>query len=449
MADNEIIFKFADGGGGSEASPSSEPSFVPSPPPQVMPSGAPPVYQANALSSSGAAFPQVMPAQALPGPGSTSPSDVMPNGVPPAPTPNSTPSPEVVPNGAPVSPSAAAPPQVMPTPAGGPGNDEMVGLLKNINNFLALGESRNAQKSELLTEAVGAGESGAVEAGAGAATGGMAAIAMLIADQVKKVASMAPQAVGFGLDESKKLAQNRNFEVLSDVAGKAADGLGMLSPALGAAAHTAIDLGRKFGETVDMFVQLGHKLAPFSGALTEAEIKSDMRSMMGDVREANTLGPDLARLMDAQSRASDELRELLLPIKKWIVEKLADIMSGIADGFEEIRALAFGFDTMLRSFQANVDNWIRQGPQYTAAFIKHVVSEGSKAYEDFKNREKAEDKDGIAIQQLWGLFNQVPGANRPADQKVLDILAGLRGANPALGLPGDNGMMGGGAGGDF
>jgi hypothetical protein len=200
---------------------------------------------------------------------------------------------------------------------------------------------------------------------------------------------------------------------------------------------------------VDMFVDLGHKLAPFSGPLTEAEIKAEQRSLMGDVREANTLGPDLARLMDAQSRASDELRQLLLPIKQALAEKIADIMEGIADWMQENRGMLAGIlEAVKELIKASVEigtlHW--GDAQDTLTGMPDKIAD---AIDKANRRKSAEEEDGLAIQQLWGLWNQIPGAGRPANAKVLDILGGMAGTNPNLSMPGDGGVMGGGVGGEF
>lgn len=102
----------------------------------------------------------------------------------------------------------------------------------------------------------------------------------------------------------------------------------------------AFDLAKKaihqFIATVDFFVERGKHLEQFSGAIAGARAQASVRSLRSDIREAKELGSGIAGLTDAQSRLENIFRELLEPIKRFVVENLADLLSTIADMAQEI-----------------------------------------------------------------------------------------------------------------
>jgi hypothetical protein len=89
-----------------------------------------------------------------------------------------------------------------------------------------------------------------------------------------------------------------------------------------------------FTKTVNSFVERGQELAKYSAPLSAAGARSEIRDIMADIREANALGDDIARLTDAQSELWTDVRDLLLPIKRAIVEELADALEGIRNFVE-------------------------------------------------------------------------------------------------------------------
>src|SRR5262249_1429708 len=72
-----------------------------------------------------------------------------------------------------------------------------------------------------------------------------------------------------------------------------------------------------------------------SGELTEARAIANVRQIRADMREARVLGPGIASLTDAYSRSSERVQAALLPIKKFIVEKLAAFMEKLAAWLEK------------------------------------------------------------------------------------------------------------------
>lgn len=100
--------------------------------------------------------------------------------------------------------------------------------------------------------------------------------------------------------------------------------------------HVATDEVRLFGLKLS---SAAVDLQAFSPDLMSANIRADMRSLFDDIKEAQTIGPDLARLAEAQSEAQHQLREIWLPIKKVIVEYMADFLEKIVDWLKDARVL--------------------------------------------------------------------------------------------------------------
>lgn len=198
----------------------------------------------------------------------------------------------------------------------------------------------------------------------------------------------------------------------AQVAGMVAPMLGSLGPAAMAAAAGLSIVGtvaEKMSDTVAMFVQRGAELSRYSGPLSEARAISQARNIQADIREAQDLGPSLANLTDAQDRASVELRELMLPIKKVIVEWLVDFMEGlniilgrIQEYSEIIMTLVTGISVMFND---------AFGPGKFADIPKHLEAIGITINQIQKDAEEARKKKNQkeevnALGQLFDLANQ-------------------------------------------
>jgi hypothetical protein len=68
------------------------------------------------------------------------------------------------------------------------------------------------------------------------------------------------------------------------------------------------------------FQELGTKLQAFSGSITLAQAEAEMRGLEGDIREAESLGPELARMTEVSSKLHEEVREMAEPVKKAALE---------------------------------------------------------------------------------------------------------------------------------
>lgn len=196
--------------------------------------------------------------------------------------------------------------------------------------------------------------------------------------------------------------------------GIAGQALGSLGPA-GLALMVGFDLAskgvHKFAETVNEFVARGAELAKYSGSISGARASANVRGILADIREANALGDSTASLTDAQSRLMTEIRDILLPIKRWVAEKLAGIMEQIADGIEDVgpqltamMELWTGVVDILIDF-ANADfGKMMEDGNNTLARIHQALA---------KEREPADQ----LMMEFFSAFGQenTPGLNSPAD----------------------------------
>lgn len=117
-------------------------------------------------------------------------------------------------------------------------------------------------------------------------------------------------------------AGNQMMPGVQALAGAAASGLARLGPAglAAAASLTAVTAGATaFGQVVDAFVRRGRELAGLDARLASASAQADMTRMRADFREANQLGPQMAKLIEQQAKAEATFREIALPIKTWVL----------------------------------------------------------------------------------------------------------------------------------
>jgi hypothetical protein len=77
---------------------------------------------------------------------------------------------------------------------------------------------------------------------------------------------------------------------------------------------------------VNSFVERGRELARFSPELQGSKVYNRIQGLQADQREAQALGGETARLDVATTDVWIEIRDAVLPIKKWLISNLADFM---------------------------------------------------------------------------------------------------------------------------
>lgn len=173
----------------------------------------------------------------------------------------------------------------------------------------------------------GGGQQSARGRGRGAAPAGGRAGA--VAGAVGAVGSAALGTAKAALDATPALAANRNLEAMTTAAKGAGNALAALGPvgaAAGAALKTAAEFAGAFGKAVNAFTDRGRELSAYDARLAKAAAEADMRSLQADLREAQQNGEAMARLIEQQSELENTVRDLLLPIKQFVVEFLIDFV---------------------------------------------------------------------------------------------------------------------------
>ena len=118
---------------------------------------------------------------------------------------------------------------------------------------------------------------------------------------------------------------------------------GMALAPIGAAAGLAVGAiyaaNRFTSNIADRVQQTG-----MSPQVAMAGASRQVTEMQTSMREAQTLGPALANYMIAQTKSTEEIQKLLLPMKKVVVEVMADAMAIIAVIIQEVRDHFLGPD---------------------------------------------------------------------------------------------------------
>ena len=96
---------------------------------------------------------------------------------------------------------------------------------------------------------------------------------------------------------------------------------------------------RSFNEVVMAFVDRGRELSPYSGQLSASYAISDVRQLLADIHEAQTMEGPISRLNDQQTELSLMLRDLLLPIKKFVADTLGDILQNGVEFLSDIKPI--------------------------------------------------------------------------------------------------------------
>lgn len=259
----------------------------------------------------------------------------------------------------------------------------------------------------------------------------------MAADTAGVVAEVGAQKFSSFVSEAAPLArkaafgdnQSAVFAGLSKAAGMASSALSMLGPigkGAGMALEAVVGSVGAFKSVVDAFVERGKQLQSFSGELVGANVRSEIANLQADIKEAQELGPALAELTDANTEFQSELREILLPIKKWLIETLASWLKGIIDLFHKSvatwEAIKAGFTAISGAVQAffekdldTAKQWLKELPEHMKRAFKFAM---------FEFERERQDPKGIIDQQLAAFENQIlpngaplnfPGVNpRPA-----------------------------------
>jgi hypothetical protein len=186
----------------------------------------------------------------------------------------------------------------------------------------------------------------------------------------------------------ESVAQNRAGAALGEATNLAIKGLSALGPegmAAGAALGAVKAGVQAFSDTVDAFVQRGRELSGYNGQLAATVAVTDVQKQLADMREADRLGPQMATLIEKQTQLDLTFRELLAPVKDFLLNVLIRMMDGIlegitaiAKGIDELTAGKIGHETLeeLRKIRdmfkgspdADIAGWLAAGAHFRAPF---------------------------------------------------------------------------------
>lgn len=166
---------------------------------------------------------------------------------------------------------------------------------------------------------------------------------MKLKEMIGKEVAEFGQAVGDVAGGMKALASNDGLGAISKGTDVVAYGMGKLGGTLGELAGGTLKAfvgGMALAsDVVSSFVDRGRQLADLNASLSGASARDEIRSVLADVREAQELGDPLARLTDSFSEIQVLLRDAVLPIKKFIIEVLADFLEWFGQQVKEGQVL--------------------------------------------------------------------------------------------------------------
>ncbi len=74
-----------------------------------------------------------------------------------------------------------------------------------------------------------------------------------------------------------------------------------------------------FGQVVQALDQTADRFTGFNAELTQAQAMADLREVLGDIRRAQDIGPDLARFVRARSDTQQQLEDTKIALLKEVV----------------------------------------------------------------------------------------------------------------------------------
>lgn len=182
--------------------------------------------------------------------------------------------------------------------------------------------------------------SGLVQAGFGPIVGPlMGKLVDAMADSVDKLVSAPGVIAGRVGDIAGTAARGENADAIGKVYSgfvDLAEQVPLVGHSLGVLGDSAGGVVRAFRDMTMSFVDRGRELSGYSGGLATSYAMGDVRQMMADMKEAQTLDPALSRLNDAQNELSLMLRDLLLPIKKFVIETLAGALEALVQMIKDL-----------------------------------------------------------------------------------------------------------------
>jgi len=123
--------------------------------------------------------------------------------------------------------------------------------------------------------------------------------------------------------------------------------LSVANSAIGQLAGSSAKAVTALGILVEAFKVRASELARFSPDIIRAQVGANIKNLQADMREARELGPGMGRMITAENDITIEIRDILLPIRKFVVGALAGSLEGILDYIRYLKTVlapeVFGF----------------------------------------------------------------------------------------------------------
>jgi hypothetical protein len=296
-----------------------------------------------------------------------------------------------------------------------------------------------------------AGEAGAAAGAAGVAGAALAAVEAASHKMAEAIRFASDRLTDFG-HVAAATAFNDNFRALSVVGDKVGSALGKIpvaGEAIEASFHGASAAVRTFTEVTDAFNQRARQLAPYSGAITAAQVQAQARTRRADIEEARDLGPDLARFIEAQNSASLELRQAIEPLKRFIIDTLADFWEWATDFMRNARGDIAAVSKAIELIGQAIVEAIQLHVGRSTEILGSIPKEMQKAFEEATKKNQA-SKVPWGVEQAWDLANiaGMPGGGAAAPGWLQEAMRQGRPPDPGD-APAVRDQAFAGAGGDF
>jgi hypothetical protein len=289
------------------------------------------------------------------------------------------------------------------------------------------GFTKAADKPNDITNVV----SGTMQAGMGPILGPiigktMDKITGIVGDAVRGVGNIAAgsaEVTGTAMHGDNREAVMKTAEGMS----KLASNVPLVGHQFELITGTSLKVVRAFTDVTDAVVARGEQLEKWSGTVAVARSVADIRALKGEFREADELGPGMARVTDAQSRLADDLREMLLPIKKFLVENLASIMERIAAWADRVKLDEWGTRIIVTLEQ--VVKAITEVSAMEFGAARKILGDIDKKIKDELDRRKANENDKMPLDQFLNMLDrinpiQAVAPNIGLDPRVIEPIIG-------------------------
>lgn len=192
----------------------------------------------------------------------------------------------------------------------------------------------------------------------------------------------------------------------------------------GAAAAAGLEIAKSVATAIrTTFVDAQRNAMAYSGEAAQAGAMADVRSTLQDLKEGQAMGESIAKFTSAQSDLENTVRELLLPIKKVVVEMIADGMRLIADTLQGVIDATVASIVVLDTIVILVNDLFGTGK---IADIPDLLKKINERINDAIKKANAKD-DAADVDPFLDQFLKmdIGGANQPVPQMNAGARGGL------------------------